>query len=166
MNVFIVNGYPQSGKTTFETLCQEELFKKNIKVKMLSTIDPIKEIARTIGWDGNKDAKGRKFLSDLKDALEDYCNFSFNYIRDILAKAEYDVYFIDSREPKQIAELCHTFNAYAILVRRYDKNVDFLNHADLDAEKFEYNIYIDNTSSFENLKRQVEYFINMNIRKE
>ena len=40
-----------------------------MKVEIISTITYVKDIAKTIGWDGGKSPADRRFLSDLKDAL-------------------------------------------------------------------------------------------------
>ena len=47
---------------------------------ILSTVDFVKEIAKKCGWDGTKDLKNRKFLSDLKDLLTNWNNVPFNKI--------------------------------------------------------------------------------------
>jgi hypothetical protein len=63
MKVFIINGEPNSGKTTFENFC----FALNpVYVRIYSSIDGVKRIARECGWKGVKEAKDRKFLADLK----------------------------------------------------------------------------------------------------
>ena len=60
MSIYITNGAPGSGKTTFE---------ENVKAivgdncYILSTITPIKEAAKLFGWDWTKDLESRKFLS-------------------------------------------------------------------------------------------------------
>ena len=55
----VINGRGGVGK---DTLCN--LAAKHFKVKNISTITPIKDLAREAGWDGRKDDKARKFLSD------------------------------------------------------------------------------------------------------
>ena len=61
MKIIIINGYAGVGKSTFVEMC-----KKDYLVTELSTIDPIKDIASKIGWNGQKEPKDRKFLADLK----------------------------------------------------------------------------------------------------
>ena len=76
VKVVIINGMPMSGKTTFEELCQkicdpfakESGFEEDniLCVDICSTVDFVKIVAKQCGWDGTKDLKNRKFLSDLK----------------------------------------------------------------------------------------------------
>ena len=72
MKVYVINGKPGVGKTTFETIAK--LMTEDCEI--YSTIDPIKEIARDYDWNGEKDAKGRKLLADLKKALNEYNDFT------------------------------------------------------------------------------------------
>ncbi len=53
---------------------------KNYKTVNVSAITPIKEIASNYGWNGEKDAKSRKFLSDLKRAFADYNDLPTHYL--------------------------------------------------------------------------------------
>ena len=55
--VIIINGRGGVGK---DTLC--DLAAKHFKIKNISAITPIKEIAQNYGWNGQKDSKSRKFL--------------------------------------------------------------------------------------------------------
>ena len=67
LKIVIVNGAPGSGKTSFEELCQDKM---GDYCQIRSTVDLVKEIASIYAnWDGKKDLKSRKFLSDLKDLL-------------------------------------------------------------------------------------------------
>ena len=66
MIVLIVNGAPQAGKTTFNEMLKDMA---DGEVKIYSSIDYVKMIAFTLGWDGIKDDKGRKLLSDLKTQI-------------------------------------------------------------------------------------------------
>ena len=82
MKMFVVNGFPGSGKTLFAEYCDSILKEKfnHCSILRTSVVDPIKAIARVIGWNGDKDEKGRKLLSDLKDTLDSYNHFTFNSI--------------------------------------------------------------------------------------
>ena len=62
----IING----GK---DTLC--DFVSKHIKIKKISSIAPILKIAKAGGWNGNKDDKSRKLLSDLKHLFTKYNGF-------------------------------------------------------------------------------------------
>ena len=69
LKIFIVNGKGGVGKDTLEKMVIDIAAENNKIVKKISTIDYVKNIASIIGWDGTKDLKNRRFLSDLKDAL-------------------------------------------------------------------------------------------------
>ena len=81
LRIVIVNGMPGSGKTTFENFCKEHL---GAYCEIISTIDIIKEMARFGGWNGEKDSKSRKLLSDLKDLWTNYNDLSFNTVKKFL----------------------------------------------------------------------------------
>ena len=154
MKIYIVNGAPGAGKTTFEENMTKITRLRNCYI--LSTITPIKEIAKTVGWNGQKDLKSRKFLSDLKDLLTEYNDYSFNYISTSLAKIEMDwkeyglttesvVVFIDCREPEEIKKLCDKLNAKSLLIRRASaENSATSNHADEKVLNYNYDIIIEN----------------------
>ena len=80
MKVFVINGYPRSGKDTFVTYCKNLLREKDIPAYDFSTITPIKLAARQFGWNGQKDSASRKMLADIKKALTEWNDYSFNYI--------------------------------------------------------------------------------------
>ena len=150
MSIYVVNGAAGSGKTTFE-----ENVKKIIgdDCYILSTITPIKEIMTTIGWDGRKDLESRKLMSDLKDLLTKYNDFSFNYICNKIEEiqAEYYSYeqfptfFVDCREPEEIKRLCDKLDAKSLLIRRASaENKETSNHADANVLNYNYDIIIEN----------------------
>ena len=58
--VIVINGAGGVGK---DTIC--DLAAKHFKVRNISSVDPIKEIATFCGWTGVKDDRARKFLHDL-----------------------------------------------------------------------------------------------------
>ena len=61
--VIIINGKGGAGK---DTVC--EITSKFFKVRNISAITPIKEIAANFGWNGEKDNKSRKFLKLFKES--------------------------------------------------------------------------------------------------
>ena len=74
--IFITNGMARSGKDTFAILLNE--FAPTLKY---SSIDKIKEVAISCGWNGEKDEKSRKFLSDLKMLTTKFNDMPFNAIK-------------------------------------------------------------------------------------
>lgn len=169
MKIFVVNGAAGAGKTTFESSVAHIVGKDNCYI--LSTITPIKEIAKTVGWDGQKDLKSRKFLSDLKDLLTEYNDYSFNYISAQLGLIESDwsfygvkpdsvAVFIDCREPKEIKRLCEEFNAKSLLIRRASaENSETSNHADEEVLNYNYDIVIENNGDIREFGEKAFEFV-------
>lgn len=168
MHIYIVNGAPGSGKTTFENfimdICKDDVY-------ILSTVDCVKAAAQLLGWDGSKTPKNRKFLSDLKDLWTEWDDGSVKYIKKRIEniKKSYEVYdmtddqavvFIDSREPEEIERLKRELDAKTILIKREagadDKEI--LNHADRDIELYDYELTIENNDSLEDFRKTAEAF--------
>ena len=72
--VVVINGKGGVGKDTFCDFVSEKYRTLNI-----STITPVKEIARRYGWSGEKDKKSRKFLADLKRIFIEYNDLPNSY---------------------------------------------------------------------------------------
>ena len=156
MKIAVVNGFPQVGKDEFVRCCLSEL---GAFGKLISTVDFVKEIAARCGWDGTKDSKNRKFLSDLKDLLSEWNDVPWKKVVkeiDMFAfmMSQYDmptdncIIFIHSREPKEIERFEKELGAISILIRR--KSVEFSqqsNHADSEVLNHRYNYIIDNKDS-------------------
>jgi len=68
MKIFLISGKAGSGKSTFAGFCKEHF--SNTQVMPIAS--SIKSIEREMGWDGNKDAKGRKLLIELGKIGRDY----------------------------------------------------------------------------------------------
>lgn len=88
MKVFVINGYPRSGKDTFITYCKNLLSEKDIPAYDFSTITPIKLAARQFGWNGQKDPASRKMLADIKKVLTEWNDYSFNYTINSILETE------------------------------------------------------------------------------
>ena len=73
--VIIINGNGGAGKDTLCDFAGEVYDTMNI-----SAITPIKEIAKANGWNGEKDAKSRKFLADLKQIFVEYNDLPCQYL--------------------------------------------------------------------------------------
>lgn len=63
-------GYAKAGKDT----CADALVSNGFS--RIAFADPLKDIARAIGWDGNKDDIGRQLLQDLGVSLRDFISTS------------------------------------------------------------------------------------------
>lgn len=155
--IYIVNGKPRAGKDTFAKFLGEI-----ISVKKISIVDPVKNIAKNIGWDGTKTEKDRKFLSDLKMLLGDYNDYNFKYVSDEIKKF-YDndnemVMLIDAREHKDIDRICHIFGASSIFIRNDNVESVKSNIADAQVEDHIYDYVIMNNSTIDIFKKNVSDF--------
>lgn len=163
MKVVLINGSGGSGKDTVVELVTSYLRDK-YDVKNTSTIDEVKNIARMMGWDYNKDEKGRQFLADLKDAWTRYNNgANMKIYNDILEWEEFEtimpkeiIMFIHVREPESIKWFIenlspHNIPVCSLIVKRAGIE-EFFNNADKNVENFEYDITLINDSDLKNLE--------------
>lgn len=61
----LITGPIGSGKSTFSDMLLAEMYKLGWRSIRCSFASRIKEIARMMGWDGNKDGKGRELLQHI-----------------------------------------------------------------------------------------------------
>ena len=151
----VINGAGGVGK---DTLC--DLASKHLKIRNISTITPIKELARMADWDGRKDDRSRKFLADLKELCVNYNDFPTNW-----AKAQYldflttdeQILIVHIREPKEIAKFVAATDGVAktLLIRALSRQrkVAYGNAADDGVENYYYDYYFDNDGSLEEAER-------------
>ena len=169
MKVYVVNGFPGSGKTTFEQKIKEMT---SYKCKIISTVDFVKEIAKECGWDGSKTPENRKFLSNLKNLLTEWNDVPFKKVEQAIAVFERDAQFwfplnymnvpvfIDSREPKEIDRFKKTFDAKTILIRRPgDEEAAQSNDSDKNVLNYNYDIVINNNGTIRDLALKAEEFM-------
>lgn len=159
--IIILNGRGGVGKDTFVDFCASYCY-----VRHISSITPIKEIAKNIGWEGAKTERDRKFLSDLKDLLTDYSDVSMKYIAKEVTRFQLDktipsasILFIDIREPYEIDRAKEEFNAITVLIKNRNVPLITTNHADYEAENYNYDIVIKNDGSFDELKETAKQFM-------
>lgn len=156
MKIIVVNGKGGSGKDTLENYFTEFAEMCKNKVNKTSMVEGVKDIAKICGWTGGKDDKDRKFLSDLKDLLEDYSDLPFEDVLNKILRSErdnYDYIFIDAREPKDIDRIKEIgLNCYTVLITREETNREYNNHADDGVFDYNYNFKIENNGSLEDLR--------------
>mgnify|MGYP005750235343 CR=1 FL=1 len=128
----------------------------------ISTITPVKEAAKLLGWDELKDEKGRKFLSDLKDLATQNYDFSYEYISKIIQKAEESktkAIFIHCREPEELGRFQEEFNAITLLIKNNRIKTINSNHADRNVENYFYDFVIDNNEGIIELTKKAALFL-------
>ena len=156
--IIIINGYGGSGKDTFV-----ELVSKYNRVCNFSSVDKVKEIAKIIGWNGKKDEKDRKFLSDLKKLTTDYNDMSFESIKSKVIEfnnSDDEIMFIHIREPEEIERAVKEFNAKTLLIKRIGLNKITSNYSDASVENYNYDYIIENTT-LEKLEESAKEFYNL-----
>ena len=156
--IYIVNGAGGSGKDTFEQYVANEVSQYNLDVGKTSIINYVKQIAEKAGWFGNKTDKDRKFLSDLKDALDNFDDSPFLTTKMVVKGMinEINIIFIDARSPKDIERLKNEFNAKTILIIREERQ--YGNHADDNVNNYNYDYIIKNTGTLEEFKIKTKQF--------
>lgn len=160
---------PRAGKDSFVDLCIDMLNNSdNALGAKHSTVDFVKEVAKYCGWDGRKDLKGRKFLSNLKDLLSEWDDVPLKKIAESVArikalelsKNKEGVLFVFSREPEEIARIKEKYNAITVCVRREQiENIETSNHADTNVLGYDYDYYIMNDKDLNILKAMAETFL-------
>ena len=164
MKVFIVNGYPRAGKDSFVDFCSEYAYCTNY-----STVDIIKLCATLLGWDGVKDGKSRKFLSDLKDLASNAFDTSMQQAIKEMLYADFKgvkFFFIHAREPQEIDEFKKVCTQYlhfickTIYISRPGALLpNFTNHSDAEVMNYEYDVYLENDGTLEDWKQKAFDFI-------
>lgn len=161
MKIIVINGQGGSGKDTFVNYCKKY---SSVPIYNLSMVSGVKNLASQIGWDGGKTLKDRKFLSDLKDLLDEYNDFPFNNVVESIKifseiyEGRNAIFFIHAREIKDISRWVNSYNALTVLIRRKEEKI-YGNHADDDVFNIDYDYYIDNDSTLEALEEKAKEFI-------
>lgn len=164
--IFVTNGMARSGKDTFAALMNEF-----VPTKKYSSIDYIKEIAKLCGWDGQKNERSRKFLSDLKVLTSQYNDLPFKMIQKQIQEfhknKKYNVLLIDIREPEEIRKLCDKYkDVKTILIKRSSVKIITSNMADAGVFNYNYDFVIENNGTLDELKSIVKKFVMENISIE
>ena len=173
MKIIVVNGPPRSGKDLF---CQFAVFYRN-QIYNFSTIDEVKKLAKILGWDGIKDAKGRKFLSDLKDAMSEYNDLPREYVLKQIEKecnllnlqypmgAHRAIFFVQAREPEEIDRWVTVNGAKSLFITRPNIEQKWGNHADDEVFDYDYDYLLINNGTKAEWAEKTREFIDK-IREE
>ena len=142
--LIVINGKGGVGK---DTLC--DLAAGHFRCRNISSVTPIKEIAKAGGWKGEKDAKARKMLSDLKKVFTEYNELPTRYICDQyedFLKTDEEILFVHIREPKEIDKLKAALpgKCKALLITRKSYHQDWGNSSDDNVEDYDYDLHYKN----------------------
>ncbi len=163
--VIIINGRGGVGK---DTLC--DFAASAFKVKNVSSITPIKEIAAQHGWNGEKDLKSRKFLFELKNAFTEYCDLPTKYLLDKYAefeKSDEQIMFAHIREKDQIIHFKQKVSeiggqCISLLIKRGEAS-HYGNDADDNVECFDYDLVYNNDKELDLAKDDFIDFLKSNL---
>lgn len=174
MKVILINGSGGSGKDTVIELTRTYFWDKYLVINT-STVDKVKLIASHMGWDGEKDERGRQFLADLKNAWTNYNNGANEDVLENILSWDSDenfankeiIYFVHCREPEAIQWFVEklkvrNINVCTVFVERQGI-VEFFNSADQKVSEYNYDITILNNGTLEELEKVCKDFANLII---
>ena len=160
--VVIINGRGGVGKDTFCNVISD-----CYNVLNVSIIDPVKEIARTVGWQNGKEFKDRKFLSDMKSLLVEYNDYPTQYLlseyKRFMEDDIYQVMFVHIREPKEIEKFRALIDGRCITLKitRSDiENVVFGNSSDDNVDDYNYDYTYHNDTPLESVSLEILKYFN------
>jgi len=162
MVVVIINGYPQSGKDTFVELCD-----KYCDVDNVLTSTPAKNALTLLGWDGEKTPEIRDLLSDLMYASYEYFDGPIKYVLEKIHDSKADIVFIHCREPHNIIKLKQNIpmRALTLFINRSEaRNVLYTNDSDRGVEDYDYDMYISNNQTLEELEEKAGAFVSIVLK--
>lgn len=169
--IFIINGTGGVGKDTFVKLYEKNIksrFKNNVIVHNISTITPIRQMLEHCVDDINlRDEKTRQLLSSVKNALEEYNDYTTEYaaecIRGFIKSTEIGTLFIHLREPNLIDKLKDRCKETIINTILIDKsNVDGFDNESDDIDNihnYRYDIDVINDTTIDDLEENAKYLI-------
>ena len=161
----IINGVGGCGKDTLV-----EMLASHRKVKNISSITPVKEIAEYCGWNGEKTDKARKFLSDLKKVLTEYNEFPMQYLlaeQEDFLSSDNDFLFVHIREPQEIEKFKKASKTMActLLVKpRVElQNKVYGNKSDDEVNNYNYDFEFANDKPLDIIKQEWFDFVDKEI---
>lgn len=162
--IVVINGSGGVGKDTFVEFCREFTSVMNI-----SSVDKVKEAASVLaGWNGEKDEKSRKFLSDLKDLGIKYNNAPLRYISNMaeeFEKSENQLMFVHIRESEEIEKCKNKLKAKTLLITNKNVGSILTNVSDRDVDKYQYDYHISNDGTLEELREKAKEFVTLLTEK-
>lgn len=173
--VVMVSGRAGEAKSTFSNLCIEHLEKFSRRSKIVSFAYGVKSTALAMGWDGEKDDKGRRLLQQVGNTGREYNEDIWaDMAVGCILESQADVVFIDDwRFPNEGNVVIKKFiNVIKIRVCRPEE-YHTLNGTELyddisetslpDIETGFYNHIVDNIGSLDELRAMANEFVKSKI---
>lgn len=157
--VVIINGCGGVGKDAFCRACS-----RYAECTVRSSVEPIKDIARQIGWDGGKSEKDRKFLADMKRIVAQYNDYPMTWMRGAVNAfmgfgEDDEILFLHIREPEEIERAAKEFDAVKVLVTNPRIPKITSNAADAGVDGCKYDFVISNDGSLADLDAMAADFV-------
>lgn len=164
--VVIINGSGGVGK---DTLC--DIVEKYYSTMNISSIDPIKEIALNCGWNGDKSAKSRKFLADLKKIFGEYNDLPGKYLTDKyneFVTNDKQILFVHIREPEEIVKFKNVIDlpCVTLLIRgREAVRRAWENSSDDEVENYIYDFCYENCKALDDVENDFMIFFDKLLKR-
>lgn len=158
--IVVLNGSGGVGKDEFV-----KAMSQYVKIYNYSTIDTYKKIAKDcFNWDGVKDEKGRRLLSDLKIAAIRYNNAPIEELKEVYNDVNKcclaEVFICMCRDIEEIEKIKSEFYNVKIALVTNDNVPPILsNVADKNVLEAKYDVIIDNSGSLEQLSASAYTFL-------
>jgi len=169
MKIVIINGSAETGKDKFVKIFKDKF--ENLRIKNISSVDKVKSVAEiAFGWNGKKDDKSRKMLSDMKRVWSEFNDGPTKYVFEKIdidtkycieknKKLENNIYFLHIREPEEIDKVKNKYekNCITLLIR---KNTEYIpsNYSDKNVENYKYDYIIENNGDIKELEKNAVKF--------
>lgn len=159
--VFIINGSGGCGKDTFV-----KFVSKCVPTMNYSSVQPIKNIAKHLGWNFEKTDKSRKMLSELKKIATEYNDMPFEETKkkiNYFMNDETHIFlFIHIREPEEIQRVVNAykddFEIKTILIKNDYVEKISSNNSDKNVDNYDYDYVLPNNGTLDDLKETARLF--------
>lgn len=169
VTVILVGGKAGVGKTTAAGFIQNYLKEEVTNYSYITHFAlGVKEVAYSIGWDGKKDARGRKLLQDVGNFGREYnkdawVNFLINDIHETIPEELLDVIIVDDwrfpNEANYFLERSDKYKVFTINIKSPEREVlrgtrEWKDVSETSLNNYKYFDYIiSNRNSLEVLER-------------
>lgn len=161
IHIFVLNGSPRSGKDTFCTLME-----KYGVVKHYSYVDFTRTMLDKMRVDYRKKTdKDRQLLETINNALETYDDIPMKDIGEnvlyAISKADFRnlFIFVDIRKPENIKRFLEKYPDAKTLYIDDGKELSNATESDHSVKDYDYDYYIMNDSSLDDLQKKVDSFV-------
>ena len=157
----VINGRGGVGK---DTLC--EVAATRYRVRNVSSITPIKELAALCGWEGEKTDKARRFLADLKGVTAAYNDYPTRWVTGqyrAFLESDEESMFVHIREGEEIRKfVAATGGSARTLLVRAERRLGahtYGNASDDLVEEYPYDYYFSNDDAPDRAAEQFLAFL-------